>query len=172
MPKGVYQHKSKPMPEETKRKISNSRKNRLLNLGYLNSPETRIKISQRLKGRKLSEETKNKMKIAVNKRDCGKFWRGKRRPEITGEKSHLWKGGVSSDGNGYRVVYNPHHPFAKKRGYIFEHRLVMEKHLGRYLESQEVVHHINDKRDDNRLENLQLFKNNNEHIKFHNCLKG
>ena len=52
---------------------------------------------------------------------------------------------------------NPEHPFATKSGYIREHRLVMEKKIGRFLQPNEVVHHINGNRQDNRVENLQLF---------------
>lgn len=57
---------------------------------------------------------------------------------------------------GYVLIHAPYHPKASKRGYVMEHRLVMEKHLGRLLERSEVVHHKNGKKDDNRLENLEL----------------
>ena len=58
---------------------------------------------------------------------------------------------------GYKLIYMPDHPQSKPQGgYLFEHRLVMERAFGRLLTTNEVVHHINHVKTDNRLENLQL----------------
>jgi len=82
-----------------------------------------------------------------------------------------WNGGRIKNDSGYILVYQPEHPFRSREKYVREHRLVMEKHLGRYLKPEEVVHHINFIRDDNRIENLMLFKNNREHGAFHRELR-
>ncbi len=55
------------------------------------------------------------------------------------------------------MVKTPGHPRARSRDYVFEHILVMEAHLRRYLVAGENVHHKNGIRDDNRLENLELW---------------
>ena len=57
-----------------------------------------------------------------------------------GEKANGWRGGRRDHG-GYIQIYNPDHPYAGTRGYVSEHRLVMEKKLDRYLTKDEVVHH-------------------------------
>ncbi len=79
--------------------------------------------------------------------------------------------GMKTTANGYIIIRVSSHPKANKRGDVYEHRLVMEKKIGRYLEKEEVVHHINGDKTDNRPENLKLFATTNEHTTFH-LLKG
>lgn len=85
-----------------------------------------------------------------------------------GCKHPLWKGGRIIDKKGYILLHTPHHPNCSNLGYVPEHRLVMEKNIGRFLNPEEVVHHINEIKDDNKIENLELFKNGGDHTKFHN----
>jgi HNH endonuclease len=68
-----------------------------------------------------------------------------------------WKGGRTIHKAGYVMVRVPDHPRANRSPYVFEHILVAERILGRYLEPGESVHHRNGVRDDNRPENLELW---------------
>ncbi|MDP6769564.1 MAG: HNH endonuclease [Anaerolineales bacterium] len=74
---------------------------------------------------------------------------------LKGINNPNFSGGKYIDDKGYVRVLRPEHP-RDICGYVYEHRLVMEKNLGRYLESWETVHHINEIKEDNRLENLYL----------------
>ncbi len=67
-----------------------------------------------------------------------------------------WKGGFHYNG-GYKFILNKKHPNAKKSGYIAEHIFVMSEFLQRPLLKTEVVHHKNGIKDDNRIENLELW---------------
>jgi hypothetical protein len=82
-----------------------------------------------------------------------------------GKKNHAWRGGATIDKSGYVLVYCPDHPRANSCGYVREHRLVMEAHLGRYLEPHEVVHHKDGNHQNNHLDNLELFSCNSDHLK-------
>lgn len=76
-----------------------------------------------------------------------------------------WKGGISYH-QGYKMIHKPTHPHAKGNGYVFEHRLIVEKSLGRYLWPKEVIHHINHNKLDNRIENLEI-TSKSKHSKIH-----
>ena len=75
---------------------------------------------------------------------------------FSGSKHPNWKGGIKIDKSGYILTKCKDHPYSNSQGYMRQHRLVMEGHIGRYLESYEIVHHINHKVQDNRIENLQI----------------
>ena len=63
------------------------------------------------------------------------------------------------DRDGYVILSKVGHPNAKnKQGHILEHRYVMSEYLGRPLRNDEIVHHKNGIRDDNRIENLELLE--------------
>jgi hypothetical protein len=68
-----------------------------------------------------------------------------------------WKGGRTRHKAGYVMIRVPDHPRAVKSPYVFEHVLVAEQLLGRYLLPGESIHHRNGIRDDNRPENLELW---------------
>jgi hypothetical protein len=80
------------------------------------------------------------------------------------EKAWNWKGKIFDKG-GYILVNQPDHPNCNPNGYIREHRLIMEKLLGRLLARDETVHHINGIKDDNRPDNLKLYTSNSDHMK-------
>jgi hypothetical protein len=58
---------------------------------------------------------------------------------------------------GYAWVYAPMSPYSRKDGWASEHQKVMCEHIGRALLPGENVHHKNGIKDDNRLENLELW---------------
>ena len=67
----------------------------------------------------------------------------------------------------YIGAYLPSHPRATKEGVAYEHVLVAEEKLGRYLNDGEVVHHIDKNKYNNSVENLIVFKTNSDHASFH-----
>ena len=112
------------------------------------------------------------------KRGEGKFCSLKCRPLLSaqtrqkmseaksGEKNHNWKGGRKKTTDGYILIYTPDHPFCDGRGYVAEHRLVIEKQIGRYLTPDEVGHHRG-KKNNNQPHGLMAFTSISAHIRFH-----
>lgn len=72
-------------------------------------------------------------------------------------KRKSYRGGISRVTGGYLRQEARDHPKADQKGYVMQHRLVVEKQLGRALEAGEFVHHKNGVRSDNRPENLELW---------------
>ena len=86
---------------------------------------------------------------------------------MRGPANPAYTGGRFVGANGYVYVLVAEHPRRDVRGYVLEHRLVMESVIGRYLTADEVVHHINHERTDNRAENLHLYATQSEHRAAH-----
>lgn len=85
-----------------------------------------------------------------------------------GENHWRWKGGRNvSKGHIQITVGKGNHPRADARGRVFEHILVAEKILGRCLPNNAVVHHINERKDDNRPENLIICQDGAYHKLIH-----
>lgn len=89
---------------------------------------------------------------------------------LTRDKNYSWKGGRIKHSAGYICIHQPEHPRAS-RGYIYEHRFIMEKQMDRYLHPWETVHHINGIKDDNRIENLKLLPGNEHNTKIQKIYK-
>jgi len=121
--------------------------------------KTKNKISQSKKGQTPWNKGLKGVTTAWNK--------GINYEAIKGKNNGNWNGGKRIREDGYIQILKPEHPKATVEGYVMEHRLVMEKHIGRYLTEEEVVHHKNKDKQDNRIENLKLFLNNSEHQKHH-----
>lgn len=110
----------------------------------------RIRLSLMNKGKKLSEKQR---KVISERNSCN----------YNGLNGY---GHTKKHNKGYVVAYVPKHPRAHKDGYQMLHTILVERQIGRYLSDDEVVHHINHNREDNRIENLQLMKKK-DHMSMH-----
>src|SRR3990167_8421206 len=146
--------------EETKRKIGLNGFHYGMK-GKIHTEETKRKISQKLKGRVVSETTKKLHSEAhLGKKmvfsDIDK-WKSNKSVATKGkinlrDKNGNWDGGRWKTSEGYIRLW------VGTNKYPFEHRIIMEEFLKRKLEKHEYIHHINGIKDDNRLENLKVVK--------------
>lgn len=81
---------------------------------------------------------------------------------------------ASSERNKGRKAWNKGKGKFDARGYTVlsatnqrEHRAVMEKHIGRKLKKQEVVHHCDEDKKNNKLDNLNIFRHQSAHLRLH-----
>lgn len=114
-------------------------------LGHTTSPEARAKMSESAKLRKASPQTRERIAAAL---------RGS---------------GMQVRAKGYRDLRQLGHPYAVD-GYVREHRLVVERVIGRYLMPWEVVHHDDGNKLNNAAYNLILFASAAAHTRHHNSL--
>lgn len=146
---------------ETRQKIGRANARRVW------TDEMRRNVSAGNKGRKHTPEAIAKMSAAQ---------RGKRKSEahrLSIAASNV-RTGRYVRGDGYINVWIPSdHRFAGMRGsggsYVAEHRLVMAERLGRPLDANEVVHHVDEDRLNNEPSNLWLFPDGGSHRHYHEC---
>jgi len=112
--------------------------------------EMRDAIGRAHKGEKLSEEQRRQ----ISERNSCNY---------NGLNGY---GHTKRHNRGYILAYAPKHPHAHADGYVMLHTVIMERAIGRYLKDNEVVHHKNHDRTDNRLENLELM-DKHEHSSKH-----
>ena len=90
------------------------------------------------------------------------IWRGSGSPS--------WRGGRRITAKGYVELIitadSPYFSMARSCRRVFEHRLVMAQHLGRPLESWEIVHHKNGDTLDNRIDNLELLPHQSMNVAY------
>ena len=103
---------------------------------------------------------------------CSQSWQ---KDKYSSDNSKMWRGGRIVNDRGYVLIYvDDDDEFACMRmagkHYVYEHRLVVAKHLGRPLKSHEIIHHVNRVKDDNRIENLEMM-DRHEHAITHKWRK-
>lgn len=99
---------------------------------------------------------------------------GRAKLDVSGFKALAWRGRRLETKQG-RIsaiqILMPDHPFCNAQGYVYEHRIVMEEQLGRYLTDDELVHHVDLDPTNNVPENLVVLNGTSEHGRLHLLLQ-
>ena len=128
--------------------------------GYCDGKRTYQEIAD------LSGLHRNTVYRLVKQHNLPRSQQGGQKGKMVGKNNPSFSGGRHFQPNGYVMVLAPYdHPYRPKTGYMPEHRLVMEKKLGRYLLPHEVVDHIDGLRLHNAPENLRLYNKNGDHLR-------
>lgn len=103
----------------------------------------------------------------------GKHWKQsektlrKRSISQTGEGNNNWKGGRYD----YNGKNNKYITLRINKSFVPEHRFIFENSMFRKLKSTEVIHHCDENKKNNNIENLCLFRNDSSHLRFHRFAK-
>ena len=153
--------------EKTKQKMSESKRGeKNHNFGVSLAEETKKKISKTRIKKGIGKGINNSFYGKKHTEDSKQKQRDSHVGLLSGSNNPNFKGRVI-DKNGYVYIYSPNHSFKNNHNRVFEQRLIVEKKIGRYLLPTEVVHHVNEIRDDNRIENLICFVSQSAHMRFH-----
>ena len=176
---------SKTFSNETRKRMSESAKRRCADPAWIEKQQDRatkldLELFKHLYYDLNMTQTEVAKEMGTSQKVVYKFMRRNNLPARVaakryqrGELNSFWKGGRRINEQGYVEIYVPGYEHARSNGYVKEHILVAEKMLGRRLKyfgqgnpNNEVVHHINGIKDDNREENL-LILTLAEHGKLH-----
>lgn len=153
------------------KKISQSLK------GHKVSEETREKIRQKLKGKSyLTEEGKQKIRDANkgkrSKKVCDNMSKAQKkafcdgRQSNKGHKNPAWRGGIWNHSSGYIYLWKPKLSWANKKGYVKRANWVWFRRTGEIIKLPYLLHHKNGNKTDDRFENL-IKTTRSGHIKLH-----
>lgn len=178
---GLEHYKEPYRLKKLKRGVTCSKKcaDLLQTVGRTRKPNYRCVVCGKEHYQRPNQIDKTKFGLTCSK-ECGKINRskhttgkGNHQYGLKGEKNDSFLGYRKISNYGYVLIYKPEHKRANHAGYVFEHLLVMENHIGRQLKyygfknkHNEVCHHIDRNKKNNSIENLNLMTDV-EHFSLH-----
>lgn len=135
-------------------------------LGYRHSAESKARMSVAQRGKVLSPEHRAVLRASRLGSTHSPETRAKMRASNVTPRAPIGSK-INNNGHGYVLIKTSQEPDAPYHGWQLEHRYVMEQELGRSLDAEEVVHHIDGDKQNNTRENLQLFDSLSAHRLHH-----